>query len=167
MAVLTILHYPDERLKRVSAPVQVFDAELRRFVDDLLATLRAAPGCVGLAAPQVDDFRRVAIVDVSSRKNTPNHGCMILINPQVLASDGSVVGREGCLSVPDYTGNVVRAERIRLHARDIDGGQCEYNCQGYEARAVLHELDHLDGLLFLDRLVSRKHDLFARKVYQK
>ena len=167
MAVLAILHYPDERLKRVSTPVEVFDAELGRFVDDLLATLRAAPGCVGLAAPQVNDLRRVVIVDVSSRKNTPNHGCMILINPRVLTSDGSVVGREGCLSVPDYTGNVARAERIHLHARAIDGGQRAYHCQGYEARAVLHELDHLDGLLFLDRLVSRKHDLFARKVYQK
>ena len=166
MAVLAILHYPDERLKRASAPVAVFDAELGRFVDDLLDTLRAAPGCVGLAAPQVDDFRRVVIVDVSARKNTPNHGCMILINPQILASDGSVVGREGCLSVPDYTGNVARAERIHLHAYDRHGQPRNHACIGYEARAVLHELDHLDGLLFLDRLVSRKRDLFARKVYK-
>ncbi len=166
MAVLAILHYPDERLKRVSAPVEVFDAELGRFVDDLLDTLRAAPGCVGLAAPQVDDFRRVVIVDVSARKNTPNHGCLILINPQMLEGDGSVVGREGCLSVPDYTGNVVRAERIRLHAYDRHGQPRNYACTGYEARAVLHELDHLDGLLFLDRLVSRKRDLFARKIYK-
>ena len=166
MAVLAILHYPDERLKRASAPVEVFDAELERFVDDLLATLRAAPGCVGLAASQVNDLRRVVIVDVSSRKNTPNHGCRVLINLQVLTSDGSVVGREGCLWVPDYTGNVARAERIRLHARDRHGQSQNYTCTGYEARAVLHELDHLDGLLFLDRLVSRKHDLFVRKVYK-
>lgn len=167
MAVRTILHYPDARLQRVSTPVTVFDVEVERLAADLLDTLRAAPGCVGLAAPQIDDCRRVVIVDVSGRKNTPNHGCMMLVNPQILASGGNAVAREGCLSVPDYTGNVQRAERIRLRAQDTKGDYREYHCEGYEARAVLHELDHLDGLLFLDRLVSRKRDLFARKVYKK
>ncbi len=167
MPVLPILHYPDERLKRVSTPVAVFDAGLQAFVADLLDTLNAAPGCVGLAAPQVNYFQRIAIVDVSSRKNIPHHGRLILINPEVIEITGRAVGREGCLSVPDFTGNVQRAERIHLRARDVQGGMQEYDCEGYEARAVQHELDHLDGLLFLDRLVSRKQDLFARKVYKK
>mgnify|MGYP006374686105 FL=1 len=167
MAVLSILHYPDERLKRVSAPVEVFDAGLKDFIVDLLDTVNAAPGCVGLAAPQVNHFQRIVIVDVSSRKGVSHHGRMVLINPEILETTGSMVGREGCLSVPDFTGNVQRAERIRLRARDVQGGAQEYDCEGYEARALQHELDHLDGLLFLDRLVSRKQDLFARKVYKK
>ena len=167
MAVLSILHYPDERLKRVSAPVEVFDAGLKDFIVDLLDTVNAAPGCVGLAAPQVNHFQRIVIVDVSSRKGVSHHGRMVLINPEILETTGSMVGREGCLSVPDFTGNVQRAERIRLRARDVRGGAREYDCAGYEARALQHELDHLDGLLFLDRLVSRKQDLFARKVYKK
>ena len=167
MAVLSILHYPDERLKRVSAPVEVFDAGLKDFIVDLLDTVNAAPGCVGLAAPQVNHFQRIVIVDVSSRKGVSHHGRMVLINPEILETTGSMVGREGCLSVPDFTGNVQRAERIRLRAQDVQGGAQEYDCEGYEARALQHELDHLDGLLFLDRLVSRKQDLFARKVYKK
>ena len=167
MAVQTILHYPDARLQRVSTPVTVFDAEVERLAADLLDTLCAVSGCVGLAAPRIDDCRRVVIVDVSARKNTPNYGCMILVNPQILESDGQALAREGCLSVPDYTGNVQRAVRIHLRAQDIHGGYDEYHCEGYEARAVLHELDHLDGLLFLDRLVNRKRDLFLRKVYGK
>ncbi len=167
MAVLTILHYPDARLKGVSVPVEVFDAGLQTLVADLLDTMNAAPGCVGLAAPQVNYFQRIVIVDVSPRKGSTHHGRLILINPEILETTGSSVGREGCLSVPDYTGNVQRAERIRLRARDVHGATVEYDCEGYEARAVQHELDHLDGLLFLDRLVSRKYDLFLRKVYKK
>lgn len=164
MAVLDILVYPDERLKQVSAPVGEFDAPLARFVADLEETLRVAPGCVGLAAPQVGRLRRIAIVDVSVRRDTPNHGRLVLINPEILAREGEAVGREGCLSVPDYTGNVARAERIRVRAQDVAGAPREYVCQGFEARAVQHELDHLDGRLFLDRLVSRR-DLFRRKAY--
>ena len=166
MAVLEILHYPDERLKQVSASVTEFGAGLRQIIADMDATMAAAPGCVGLAAPQVNYFQRIAIVDVSMRRNTPNNGRLLLINPVITEFSGGVVGREGCLSVPDYTGNVKRAERIRLRTQCAGGNWHEYACEGYEARAVLHEIDHLDGLLFLDRLVSRKRDLFARKVYK-
>lgn len=166
MAVLEILVYPDERLKQVSVPVTQFDDELQCFLADFMETMAAAPGCVGIAASQVNRFQRVALVDVSARPGVANNGRMLLINPEVLECDGEAVGREGCLSVPDYTGNVARAERIRLRAQDAGGQWREYRCEGYEARAVLHELDHLDGLLFLDRLVSRR-DLFRRKVYRK
>ncbi len=167
MAVLDILKYPDPRLKQESAPVTGFDDGLRSFIADLEETMRAGPGGVGIAAPQVGDFRRIAIVDVSARPKIPNHGRLVLINPEILEWEGMVKGREGCLSVPDFTGNVIRAEKIRLRARDEHGEEREYDMEGFEARAVQHEIDHLDGLLFLDRLVSKRHDLFRRKVYAK
>jgi peptide deformylase len=164
VAVLDILTYPDERLKQVSAPVEHFDEALRAFVADLEETRRAGPSAVGIAAPQVGRFIRVVIVDVSmARRPVPNHGHLVLINPEITDWEGYALGREGCLSVPDYTGNVIRAERIHLRARDPHGHEHEYDMEGFEARAVQHEIDHLDGLLFLDRLVSRRNDLFRRK----
>ena len=162
MAVLPVLVYPDERLKQLSIPVLDFDDGLRQFIVDLEETLRAARGCVGLAAPQINRFQRIAIVDVSSRPKTPNHGRLILINPQILRREGELIGREGCLSIPDYTGNVSRAERIHVRAQTLDGESRVYDCEGYEARAVQHEIDHLDGVVFLDKLISRR-ELFRRK----
>jgi peptide deformylase len=171
VAILDILQYPDERLKQESAPVEVFDAELQDFVADLEETMRAGPGGVGIAAPQVGRFQRIAIVDVSAMKKLPkgstNQGRMMLINPEITEWDGMVMGREGCMSVPDYTGNVIRAERIKFTAYDEYGDKHDYECEGFEARAVQHEADHLDGMLFLDRMVSRRTDLFQRKVYKK
>lgn len=165
MAVFDVLVYPDARLKQVSAAVTRFDDSLQRFLADFDETLRAMPGCVGLAAPQVNYFRRIVLVDVSAKPGIPHNDRLLLINPGITERDGEAVGREGCLSVPDYTGNVARATRIRVRAQDAAGAYQEYFCEGYEARAVQHELDHLDGLLFLDRLVSRR-DLFRRKVYR-
>ena len=145
-----------------------FDAELLAFIDDLEETRRAGPGAVGIAAPQVGRFQRIVIVDVSNtRKPVPNHGHLVLVNPEITHWDGFALGREGCLSVPDYTGNVIRAEHIRLRAQDSRGEPLAFEMEGFEARAVQHEVDHLDGLLFVDRLVSRRTDLFRRKVYQK
>lgn len=168
MAILEILTYPDERLKQMSETVTVFDDELRTFLHDLEETMRAGPGGVGIAAPQVGRFQRIVLVDCSvTRKPVPNHGYMVLINPEITEWDGMKVGREGCMSVPDYTGNVIRAERIKFTAQDGFGESREYACEGFEARAVQHECDHLDGMLFLDRLVSRRNDLFRRKVYQQ
>jgi len=119
----------------------------------------------------VGRFLRIAIVDISGMRKLPADssisGRMVLINPEITEWDGMVMGREGCLSVPDFTGNVIRAEQIRCTAIDEKGQQREYRCIGYEARAVQHEVDHLDGLLFLDRLVSRRTDLFKRKIYKQ
>ncbi|MDH4276270.1 MAG: peptide deformylase [Gammaproteobacteria bacterium] len=162
MAVLKVLTYPDPRLKTISVPVEAFDEKLRAFVRDLEETMRAGPGGVGIAAPQVGEFTRVVIVDVSIKKNVAHHGRMLLVNPEIVLWEDMAVGREGCMSVPDYTGNVIRAQRIQVAARNEHGDAVHYECTGYEARAVQHELDHLDGMLFLDRLVSRRHDLFAR-----
>lgn len=166
MAVLEILTYPDERLRQVSSPVERFDAAFQQRVDDLEETRLAGPGAVGIAAPQVGWFERVVIVDVSGRKKTRHHGHLILVNPDITEWEGYAVGREGCLSVPDYTGNVIRAEKIHLQALDREGNTVSFDMDGFEARAVQHEMDHIDGLLFLDRLVSRRQDLFQRKVYK-
>jgi peptide deformylase len=166
VSTLPILTYPDPRLKEISQPVEHFDGALSDFVAILESTRRAGPAAVGIAAPQVGQQQRIVIVDVSGRKNTPNHGHLILVNPEITEWEGMIVGREGCLSVPDYTGNVIRAERIKLKAYNPAGAALEFDMTGYEARAVQHEMDHLDGLLFLDRLVSRRKDLFERKVYK-
>ena len=164
MAVRDIVLYPDERLKTSCEPVETFDAELRDFVEDLLDTCAVGPGAVGIAAPQVGLLKRVCIVDATrARRPVLNHGRLVLVNPVITAWDGFAVGREGCLSVPDYTGNVIRAEKIRLEAFDLEGKPLEFEMEGYEARIAQHELDHLDGVLFLDRLVSRSADLFRRK----
>jgi peptide deformylase len=166
MAVLDILTLPDERLRQVSAPVEVFDSEVQAFIDDLEETRRAGPVAVGIAAPQVGCFQRIVILDVSGKKGIPNHGHLILANPEITHWDGFEIGREGCLSVPDYTGNVIRATKLRLLAQDRTGEPLDLEMVGFEARAAQHEIDHLDGKLFVDRVVSRRTDLFRRKVYR-
>ncbi|MCW8957123.1 MAG: peptide deformylase [Gammaproteobacteria bacterium] len=167
MPVKEILTYPDERLKQLSEPVTTLDDVILEFVRELEATRQAGPGAVGIAAPQVGLASRIVIVDVSnSRKPCDNHGHMVMINPEITEWEGMAMGREGCLSVPDFTGNVIRAERIRLNYMDETGQNHDIESIGFEARAIQHELDHLDGLLFLDRLVSRRTDLFKRKVYK-
>lgn len=168
-----VLVYPDSRLRKVSQPVTSFDASLAGLVNALSQHLRNGPPSVGIAAPQVGQFLRVAIVDVSSmfeagRKRKPkgtNHGQLVLVNPVITARSGETVGREGCLSVPDYTGNVARAEKIALIAQNELGEQQQYEVSGFEARAVQHEIDHLDGIIFLDRVVNPR-EVFRRKNYK-
>jgi peptide deformylase len=168
VAVLEILTLPDERLKQISEPVTRFDEALRARIAELEETRQAGPAAVGIAAPQVGWFARVVILDCSqTRKPVPNHGHLVLVNPEITDWDGYEMGREGCLSVPDYTGNVIRATQIRLSAQDPFGEPLSFAMEGYEARAAQHEIDHLDGTLFVDRVVSRRTDLFRRKVYQK
>ncbi|MBI5450020.1 MAG: peptide deformylase [Gammaproteobacteria bacterium] len=169
MAVRDILLYPNPQLKQVAQPVQHFDAALQAALTDLLDTMYACPGTVGIAAPQLAIDLRLVIVDASCARKPPDqpvHGRLVLVNPQIMEAHGEVLGREGCLSVPDYTGNVQRAEEITVVARDAEGDVQQYQFAGYEARIVQHELDHLDGILFLDRVVSRRTDLFPRKKYR-
>jgi len=167
MAILNLLTYPDPRLKTISIPVTEFDAKLTNFLLDLEATMRANPGGVGIAAPQVGHFQQIIIIDVSGKpKLKQHHGRLILINPEIMDWEGFEIGREGCMSVPDYTGNVIRAKQIHLTAQDENAISHEYQMSGYEARVVQHEIDHLEGLLFIDRLVSRRHDLLQRKTNQ-
>jgi len=139
--------------------VSVFEPAFRGIVT---SSVVPATGLKRWAAPI-----RVAIVDVSSRKDTINNGRVVLINPDITKWGGFAVGREGCMSVPDYTGNVIRAEKITLECLDEMGQRRTYEMEGFKARAAQHEIDHLDGMLFLDRLVSRSGDLFRRKAYKK
>lgn len=163
MAILDIITYPDERLKTGCEPVETFDLALQSFIDHLIETCTQGPGAVGIAAPQVGILQRICIVDATrARRPVDNHGHLVLINPEITSWDGFAVGREGCLSVPDYTGKVIRAERIELKAQDRLGSPCTFTMTGFEARIAQHEVDHLDGILFLDRLVSRHADLQRR-----
>lgn len=161
-----LLVYPDSRLRTVSMPVTEFNSSVHTFISDLEETMRSSPGGVGIAAPQVGYFQRIVMVDVSCKARIKHHGRLVLINPEITEWEGFKVGREGCMSVPDYTGNVIRAKQIHLIAQDEYGTVHEYDMEDYEARVVQHEVDHLEGLLFIDRLVSRRYDLFQRKVYQ-
>ena len=163
MAVLDLVTYPDPRLKQTCEAVDRFDDELRVLVVDLEETMRSRPGGVGIAAPQVGRLLRVALVDTSAKPKHANHGRLVMVNPDILEWKGMAIGREGCMSVPDFTGTVIRAKKIRLQYHDERGERHEITSAGYEARAIQHELDHLDGLLFLDKLVSRRADLAARE----
>ncbi|PNU21393.1 peptide deformylase [Geothermobacter hydrogeniphilus] len=164
MAVRDILLYPDPRLKMVCDPVPECQ-ELEPLIQDLLDTMYEAGHSVGVAAPQIGVPLRVVVVDVSAsklgRKN--NHGCLVMVNPEILEREGSMTMREGCMSVPDYTGNVARAEEVLVQFNDRDGTGKVIRAVGFEAVAIQHEIDHLDGYLFLDRVSSLKTDLFRRK----
>jgi peptide deformylase len=169
MAVLPILQFPDPRLKEKSSPVTGVTAEVSAFIDDLLETMRAFPGCVGIAAPQVGNPSRIVAVDVSVHRRgsqEENHGLLVLVNPEVLAMGGKQLVREGCMSVPDYTANVQRAQWVLVDALSREGKQVILEAVGFEAVAIQHEVDHLDGYLFLDRVSSIKTDLFRRKRYR-
>jgi len=162
MAVREILVHPDACPKQIATAVTDFGEVLDALYKDLEDTLLQAPGCVGIAAPQIGCSQRVVMVDVRDSE----YGRLLLVNPEIVRHEGLVRGREGCLSVPDFTGNVIRADSIIVQARDRHGREQELSFSGFEARVVQHELDHLDGLLFLDRLISRRHDLFRRKAYK-
>ncbi|WP_297456449.1 peptide deformylase [Persephonella sp.] len=169
MEKLEILRYPDERLKKPSIEVVDFGKEFKEFVDKLLYTMKNSPAGVGIAAPQVNKHIKTIIVDASEYKhkhNKLNHGLMILSNPRIIANDGEIVIREGCLSVPDYTGNVKRHYWIKVEAEDINGNTITFDTEGFEAVVIQHEMDHLIGKLFIDRVASPK-DIFKRKVYKK
>ena len=143
-------------------------AEATRVAADLLETMHSFPGCVGIAAPQIDELVRVIVVDVTEHKKAPegHHGELVLVNPVVVASEGTKVAREGCLSIPHLTANVRRATTITLAATSPDGSPIEIESVDFEARCLLHEIDHLDGLLFLDRVDSLATDVFRRKTYR-
>ena len=164
MAVQKILQYPHPILKSPSEPVRDLDKDVHRIIRNLLDTLAASPG-VAIAAPQIGEARRIIVCDVSIKVKVKHHGRIILINPLVLRRDGTSVFREGCLSVPDYTGNVSRSEKVWVEGVDPEGRSVRLAAEGFEALALQHEIDHLDGTLFLDRISSLSTDLFRRKTY--
>lgn len=159
MAILDILHFPDPRLRKKALPVERVDDELRRLVDDMLETMYAAPG-IGLAATQVNIAKRVVVIDISEDKNSP----LALINPEILERQGEEEMEEGCLSVPGYYDTVRRAERIKMRALDRDGQAFELETSGLLAVCIQHELDHLDGKLFVDYLSEMKRQRIRKKL---
>lgn len=165
MAAREILLYPDPRLKTVCKPAPASGPVLASLVEDLLDTMYHAGHSVGVAAPQIGSDLRVVVVDVSGSKlgKKNNHGCLVMVNPEILEQVGQVTMREGCMSVPDYTGNVSRSEEILVQFTDRNGLEKAIRASGFEAVAIQHEMDHLDGYLFLDRVSSLKTDVFRRK----
>ena len=158
MTKLTILEFPDPRLRKKAVPVEVVDDALRAFIDDMFETMYDAPG-IGLAATQVDMHKRLLVTDVSSDCSAP----YVLINPQILEKDGVAVTEEGCLSVPGYFEEVERANHIRVAFLDRNGDEVEMEAEGLLAVCIQHEIDHLDGILFIDRISRLKRGMYVKK----
>lgn len=159
MAILTILEYPDSRLRTRAQPVDTVDDEVRRLLDDMLETMYAAPG-IGLAATQVDVHRRVLVADVSEDRTSP----VCLINPEITERDGTEVMEEGCLSVPGIYEKVERADHIRVRFLDRNGAPQEMEARGLLAVCIQHEMDHLEGKLFVDYLSELKRQRIRKRL---
>jgi peptide deformylase len=159
MARLQILEYPDPRLRTRAQPVEVFDAALAKQVEDMFETMYAAPG-IGLAATQVDYHKRLIVMDVSETKNQRQ----VFINPEILAAEGQGVGEEGCLSVPGIFDEVKRAAKIRARFHDVTGQVREIELDGLASVCLQHEMDHLEGKLFVDYLSDLKRERIRKKL---
>jgi peptide deformylase len=159
MAILDILHFPDPRLRNRAKPVALVDDAVRRLIDDMFETMYEAPG-IGLAAIQVNVPQRVIVVDISEDRSAP----LALVNPEILSRDGVEEMDEGCLSVPGFYEKVQRAERIRFRALDRNGEPFERDADGLLAVCVQHEIDHLDGKLFVDYLSNLKRQRIRKKL---
>lgn len=159
MALLNILHFPDPRLRTIAEAVEIFDEDLQTFVKDMFETMYEAPG-IGLAATQVDVHKRLLVMDVSEDKSDPK----VLINPEILQTEGEEEMDEGCLSVPGYYETVRRAEKIKVRAQDANGNFFEIDTDGLEAVCIQHEMDHLDGKLFVDYISNLKRDRIRKKL---
>ncbi|HJU24603.1 MAG TPA: peptide deformylase [Casimicrobiaceae bacterium] len=162
MARLPIIEYPDPRLKKVAAPVTAFTPELRKLVRDMAETMYAAPG-VGLAATQVDVHKRVIVIDASERKDE----LRVFVNPELLFAEGEAECEEGCLSVPGYYDKVTRAARIRVRAQDEHGAAFELDAEGLLAVCIQHEMDHLQGKVFVEYLSPLKRARLLAKLRKK
>ena len=158
-----IRQFPDPVLRKVSTRVPKIDRSITDLVERLIETMKKQPGGVGIAAPQIGVLKQVAIVDVS--RKVPQAKLLVLINPEIVSFEKWQVFREGCMSLPDYTANVKRADRVRVKWQGIDLKGYELIANGLEARCIQHEIDHLNGFLFVDRVVSLKSDVFRRKHY--
>lgn len=158
--IRTILTYPNPELKKKSAPVPVITDAVRELVRDMAETMYAAPG-IGLAAPQIGVHQRVIIIDISGKNEPPD--LIVAVNPVIALGEGEEYEEEGCLSVPDYAANVKRYSRVIVKALTLEGEECTWKAEGLLAIAFQHEIDHLDGILFVDHLSMLKRELFQRK----
>lgn len=160
MAILEILTYPDPVLRKVAAPVKNINAKTARLIDDMIETMYAAPG-VGLAAPQVGASQRIIVMDVDHEN--PHKQIYKLINPVITRAEGDIVWEEGCLSVVDFTAEVRRAAQVEVVALDENEKELKIEAEGLLAIALQHEIDHLDGKLFIDRISRLKRELYTRR----
>jgi len=159
MAVLKVLSFPDTRLRTKAAPVEVVDGAVRQIMDDMLETMYEAPG-IGLAATQVDIHQQIVVIDVSEDSDAP----LYLVNPKITAKSGKEISEEGCLSVPEYYAEVERADKVTVSALGYDGKPYEVDAEGLLAICIQHELDHLDGKLFVDYLSPLKQQRVRKKL---
>lgn len=166
MALRAIRTYPDPVLRNKTSRVERIDTAIDRLIEDMVETMHAAPG-VGLAANQVGVPIQLAVIDLSGREDeNQRHPLLVIINPEVLSLDGSVLEEEGCLSIPDYAEKIKRAARVKVRAQNRTGAWFELEADGLMAKALQHEIDHLNGLLFIDRMSPLKKSFFKRR-YRK
>jgi peptide deformylase len=162
MAIRNILHFPDPRLRQVAAPVETVDDEIRQVVDDMAETMYDAPG-IGLAATQIDVHKRVIVIDISPERSS----LLVLINPEITAGEGEQTLEEGCLSVPGIYERVTRFEKITVRALDRDGNPFELKAEELLAVCIQHEIDHLDGKVFVDYLSPLKQQRIDKKLQKQ
>ncbi len=161
MTVRAILTYPDPRLRKKAQPVREFGPELARLAADMADTMYAAPG-VGLAAPQIGVPLRVVVIDITPKEE--GRDLKVLVNPRILDPEGEIIDTEGCLSVIEYSAKVKRAAKIRVEAQDLEGRPFSFVAEEWFARVVQHEVDHLDGILYIDRISRLKRSMYEKKL---
>jgi peptide deformylase len=162
MALREVLRFPDKRLAEVSEPIEEVTDEIRVLAKDMLDVMYDEPG-IGLAAPQVGETVRLIVVDTEWTEEGAEKSPLVLVNPEIVQREGKLTWTEGCLSVPDFQAEVERAERVRLLATDLDGHDLAIDAEGLQAVCFQHEVDHLDGILFIDRISRLKRELYVRK----
>lgn len=165
MALLEIKRYPEKVLKEKAAPVEDINGALQRLIDDMIETMYEAPG-IGLAAPQVGVSKNLIVADIGTDENDREIPLIVLINPEIISSENEIESEEGCLSLPDYRTNVKRAEKVFVRALNREGNPVEIEGSGLLSRALQHEIDHLNGILLIDRISSIKREFFKKR-FQK
>lgn len=162
MPLRPVLQFPDKRLRRISEPVSAVTDEVRSLAEDMLDVMYDEPG-IGLAAPQLGEAIRLIVVDTDWTEEDGERNPIVAVNPEIVASDGKLTWTEGCLSVPDFTADVERAERVTLRYTDLEGREHSEDAEGLRAVCFQHEIDHLDGVLFIDRISRLKRSLYVQK----
>ena len=162
MAPLEVLQFPDPRLKQVSAPVAHVDEELRKLADEMLKVMYEEPG-IGLAAPQVGSRIRLIVMDTTWNEEGKERSPMVIVNPEIVSREGTITWEEGCLSVPDFAAEVERAEHVVVKYENLEGNEVREDVTGLRAVCFQHEIDHLDGILFIDRISRLKRSLYAKR----
>jgi peptide deformylase len=162
MALRDVLKFPDKRLKEISIPIEKISDEIRELASDMLEVMYDEPG-IGLAAPQVGAAVRLIVVDTDWTADDAERNPLVLVNPEILESSGKIVWKEGCLSVPDFEADVERASHVKLRATNLEGEDLEISASELQAVCFQHEIDHLDGILFIDRISRLKHKLYTQR----